>query len=139
MPVQMNWLSWLWRYLDELGDAIRQELGREPDDGDLLIALATAADSMTGRALRHSEVDLDGLSALVRSLRNQPNEADLLGKAEKVRQQKEHALEAGDSQSADRLRQDERRLTVESRRAHRDALNEIRRRLALGQQLEGSA
>lgn len=61
MPVQMNWLSWLWRYLDELGDAMRQELARAPDDGDLLIALATAADSMTGRALRHSGVDLDGL------------------------------------------------------------------------------
>lgn len=58
MPVQMNWLSWLWRYLDELGDAIRQELGREPDADYQLIALATAADSMTGRVLRHSGVDL---------------------------------------------------------------------------------
>lgn len=139
IPIQMNWLSWLWPYLDELGDGIRRELGREPDDGDLLIALATPADSVAGRALRHSGIDLDRLSAVVRCLRTQTNEADLSRKAEKVRQQKEQALDAGDSQTADQLREEERRLTMESRQAHRHAVDEIRRRLALHRQLKGPA
>jgi hypothetical protein len=50
------------------------------DDGDLLIALATAADSVTGRALRDSGVDLDRLSTVVRRVRTETNEAGLSGK-----------------------------------------------------------
>lgn len=135
----MNWLSWLWRHLDDLNEEIRQQLGREADDGDLLIALGSATDSLTGRALPESGVDLDTLARAVNRLRPHANQADLLRKAEAVRQQKEQALEVGDSETADRLRQEERRLSRESETLHLDALNEIRRRIGLEQRRGGSA
>lgn len=137
LPVQMNWVSWLWAHLNGLGDAIRQQLGREPDDGDLLIALGSARDSLTGRALRDAGVDVDDLAATVKRLRSQAHEADPLTAAEAIRQQKERAKEAGDSPAADRLREEERRLTDESRQAHRAALNGIHRRLDIDQWHEG--
>jgi hypothetical protein len=129
--VDGGWLSWLGRHLDELSKAIRRELGRSADDGDLLIALGSASESLTARALRDSGVDLDALAGLVERLRVEPNNADLRGKAEAVRQEKENALDAGDTATADRLRNRERGLTQESRRTHLDALAEIHRRLGV--------
>jgi hypothetical protein len=131
ISVDRNWLSWLGPHLDELHEAIRRELRREPDDGDLLIVLSSAADSLGARALRASAMDPDVLAIAVKRLRAQANDGDCHRKAEEVRQRKELALETEDRATADRLRQEERRLTIEGRRAQLDALSEIRRRLGL--------
>ena len=133
LPIDTAWLSWLWSHLDDLAAGIRREQRREPDDGDLLVALGSAADSLTGRSLRELGVDLDALPGVVERLRAQPNDADLERQADRVRQQKELAIDEGQRETAKQLRSEERRLTHEMRRSRADTLQAIRRHLGIDQ------
>jgi hypothetical protein len=62
--IDRGWLGGLGVVLDELGGEIRGELQRAPDIGDLLLALASAPDTLAGRALRELGADLDRLPAM---------------------------------------------------------------------------
>ena len=61
VPVDRAWFYGLDWDLAALTADIRRELQREPDTGDLLLALGFAAETPAGRALRELGVDLDGL------------------------------------------------------------------------------
>lgn len=51
--------------------AIRRELERPPDTGDLLLALGSAPDTLAAQALRELGVDLDKLEAAIEGKRDQ--------------------------------------------------------------------
>ena len=68
-PIDSTWFRGLELMLAALGKAIRHELGREPDPGDLLLVLASARETISGRAVSELGVDLDALQAAVERLR----------------------------------------------------------------------
>jgi ATP-dependent Clp protease ATP-binding subunit ClpC len=56
--IDRGWLGGLGVVVDELGGEIRRELQRAPETGDLLLALASASETLAGRALRELGADL---------------------------------------------------------------------------------
>jgi ATP-dependent Clp protease ATP-binding subunit ClpA len=59
------WLGDVCEALEGLSAEIRRELHRDPDSGDLLLALASATGGPAARALSELGVDLDALAAAV--------------------------------------------------------------------------
>ena len=131
------WAEGLSMHLNSLGREIDRGLGRDPDSGDLLLALACATEeTLAGRALSELGVDLDALQTAVDGARAkrglQTDEIDR--RAEEVRQAKEAAIEAGTFEEAARLRDRERELSAQPRAAQLvgpEALDEFRRRVGL--------
>ena len=109
---------------------IRRELRREPDTGDLLLALGCAADTPAGRALRELGINLDGLHTTVERVRAQSPPTDEQ-RIEQVRQEKERAIESQQWETANLLRDEERNLTRAHRRKAEALPREVRRLLGL--------
>jgi ATP-dependent Clp protease ATP-binding subunit ClpA len=65
------WLDGLEELLESLAQEIRDRLDREPDAGDLLLALACAPETISGQALSELGVDLDALAGAVTHARAQ--------------------------------------------------------------------
>jgi len=134
--VDAAWLDGLGPVLDRLVVEIRGQLGREPDAGDLLLALACAPDALPARALGELGVDLDALWGTIERVRQQVSRAreQLTEQTWEVRGAKEQALEAQEFERAAELRDQEREL-MEQAHTHTDmppeVLQEIRRRLGI--------
>jgi ATP-dependent Clp protease ATP-binding subunit ClpA len=136
VPVDVDWLDGLQDVLQQLGREIRQELGRNPDMGDLLLAMASARDTLGGEALGQIGVDLDVLWGALEQIRQRRSEEGkaLIYRLQQVRASKTEALEGQAFSEAAKLRDEEREL-VEQVHAQTSvgpqALREIRRRLGL--------
>ncbi len=106
---------------------IRAFLHREPDNGDLLVILATLPEGIVGRALKELGVDDGALdAALARARAAGPDEIE--DQLERARVSKDAAIDAGDFQEAARLRAEERRL---ERERDADLVGRVRVRLGL--------
>ncbi len=131
-----GWLDGLDPLLDRLAADIRRELGRQPDLGDLLLALACAPDTAASRALSELGVDLDALwGTIERARRQQSAEREQLARRiHEVSEAKEQALQARQFDHAASLRDQERELREQQRARHgvpAEALSEARRRLGI--------
>ena len=136
VPVDAAWLGGLGLGLESLAADIRRELGREPDGGDLLVALAGAQGTLAARALVELGVDLDELWGRVETARRELRDerAAVEHKLIGVRTDKEAAIEANDYPRAAQLRDRERELVEQLRRlgsASPIAFQEVRRRLGI--------
>ncbi|HEY3728036.1 MAG TPA: Clp protease N-terminal domain-containing protein [Solirubrobacteraceae bacterium] len=135
-PLDVAWLDGLGAALDRLALEIRGQLAREPDAGDLLLALACAPDTLPAQALGELGVDLDALWGTIERIRQRAARAreQLTQQISEVRAGKEHALEAQDFERAAALRDQEREL-LELAQARTviepELLEEIRRRLGI--------
>ncbi len=144
--IDPQWLDGLGALLNQLAREIRHELGREPDAGDLLLALACAQQTLVAQSLQQLGVDLDALWATIERQRQQVLAAqeELARKIEQVRAAKNRAIEAQQFDNAAQLRDQERGLTEQRRHEQRRALQarqdagvtpeilqDIRRRLGL--------
>jgi hypothetical protein len=142
------WLDGLGPGLDRLAGEIRGKLGREPDAGDLLLALACAPDMLPAQALSELGVDLDALWGTLERARAQATQAReqtrnarrrLSEQIHELRVAKEHAIEAQQFERAADLRDQERHLVEQQAHADQarpsedEALQEIRRRLGIPQ------
>jgi ATP-dependent Clp protease ATP-binding subunit ClpA len=138
-PTIAKWLEGLNILLDRLGREIRQGLDRDPDSGDLLVALACAQETLGGRALNELGVDPDALWTAIERIRRERLETmnELERQTEDVRQAKERAIEANDYEEAARQRDMERELSARQRGGRivgPEVLEQIRRRLGLPDQ-----
>jgi ATP-dependent Clp protease ATP-binding subunit ClpA len=130
------WFGGLGSVLERLAVEIRDELGREPDDGDLLLAFACAPEMLAGQALKELGVDPDEVWTTVEQLRRQASGArdELTQRIEEARSGKLRAIEAQDFQTAARWRDQERELEQQAR-AHTvvkpEVLHAIRRHLGI--------
>lgn len=70
-----SWFGELAADMNGLARAMRRQLGRPPDTGDLLLALACAGDTLAGQTLRALGVNLDQLQATIERKRGQPSAA----------------------------------------------------------------
>lgn len=134
MPVETPWPDGLGEVLAVLTREIRRGLGREPDDGDILLTVACAQETVAGRALRELGVDLDALWGTLERVREAVSEdrGALELKIEGLRDQKRDAIENERFQEAARLRDEQRRLTEQARsRSNEDLLRAVRARLGL--------
>jgi ATP-dependent Clp protease ATP-binding subunit ClpA len=131
------WFDGLGGVLNGLAREIRRELEREPDTGDLLLALTCASDTLAAQALHELGVSAEELPEVIERIRTQrpPSaEAQLAQRIEEVRQAKAQAIESQQFQTAARMRDQERELT---RQTLADAvvapevIQEICRRLGL--------
>jgi hypothetical protein len=134
--INAGWLDGLGPLLDRLGVDIREELGREPDPGDLLLVLASAQGTLTARALSELGVELDALWGTIEHVRQQHAGAreDLTRRIQDVCVAKEQAIEAQEFQTAARLRDQERELREQARAqsaVRPEVLPEIRRHLGI--------
>jgi Clp amino terminal domain, pathogenicity island component len=134
--IASGWLDGLGPVLNRLADEIRDELGREPDAGDLLLVLTAAPDSAPAQALEQLKVDVDELWGQVEHLRRQAQAAkrQLAEQIEQARLEKERGIESQHFQDAARHRDQERRLTEQQRTqklVSTETLQVIRRRLGL--------
>ncbi len=142
------WLDGLGAGLDRLADEIRGKLGRDPDAGDLLLALACAPNMLPAQALSELGVDLDALWGTLEHARAQAAQAreqtrrerqQLNDQIRELRVAKEQAIEAQQFERAAGLRDQERQLTEQQARADQasapedEVLQEIRRRLGIPQ------
>jgi ATP-dependent Clp protease ATP-binding subunit ClpA len=136
VPLEAGWLEGLRDMPHRLAGEIRQELNRDPDLGDLLLAMACAKETLAGKALEEIGVDLDALWGVLERIRQQQAEEGeaFARKIEEVRSQKRQALQDDRFQEAARLRDVERELLEKHRSepaVDPDVLAEIRRRLGL--------
>jgi len=137
------WLDGLGLVLDRLAVEIRGKLGREPDAGDLLLALACAPDTLPAQVLGELGVDLDALWGTIERVREQVTRVreqaarareQLAQQTREVRRAKQQAIEAQEFERAAGLRDQEREL-VEQAHAPTgmapEVLEEISRRLGI--------
>jgi ATP-dependent Clp protease ATP-binding subunit ClpA len=131
--IDQAWLPGLDAALDDLAREIRRELEREPDIGDLLIALTCTPDTLASRALRRLGIDPDQLAGEINTLRAeaQPAQQARAVRIEEVRQAKERAIESQDFEIASRMRDQERQLRQAHDIVEPEVLQEIRRHLGI--------
>ncbi|MGI9184707.1 MAG: UvrB/UvrC motif-containing protein [Solirubrobacteraceae bacterium] len=93
---------------------MERELGRPPDSGDLLLALASAPETRAAAALAALGVPLDGLAAAVERARAEsgPSEDDLSRQLAQARDGKQRAADSQEFETAAELRDEERRLVA---------------------------
>jgi ATP-dependent Clp protease ATP-binding subunit ClpA len=131
------WIDGLTPLLNRLAAEIRRELQREPDVGDLLLALACARGTLAGRALSALGVDLDRLWGTIEQLRAQASDAqgELGQQIEQVTKEKELAIASQEFDRAAQLRDRERELREQARASAAvqtdEALDAIRRHLGI--------
>lgn len=122
--------------LGQLEADLGRELGRAPDSGGLLLALACAPDTRAASALRASGVDLDVLKDAIERVRAhaEPSEAELTRKLEEVRRGKRGAVASEEFESAADLRDEERGLVqaVAAAAVKPEVIASIRACLGLG-------
>ena len=113
-----------------MADEIRRRLDRAPDTGDLLLALASAPDTLAGQALRELGSDLDGLAGMVERIRVQAwAEDELAHQILELTEAKEQAIK-----TVAQLRAQERELREQAHAraaGQPDVLNEIRRQIGI--------
>jgi ATP-dependent Clp protease ATP-binding subunit ClpA len=131
-----GWLDGLDPLLDRLAADIRRDLGRQPDPGDLLLALACAPDTPASRAISELGVDLDALwGTIERARRQQSAEREQLARRiHETAAAKQQALQARQFDHAASLRDQERELREQEHARHgvpADALREARRHLGI--------
>ena len=68
-PVDRGWFGGVADSLDGLATEIRQERGREPDPGDLLIVLASTPDTVVGDLISELGLDPDRLAETLEAVR----------------------------------------------------------------------
>ncbi len=128
--IDQAWFGGLGVVLDDLAAEIRCELERTPDTGDLLLALASAPDTLAGQALRELAANLDGLPGLVERIRAQALAKDELAqRIQELSEAKERAIE-----NLAQLRAQERELREQAHAraaAQPEVLQEIRRQLGI--------
>jgi ATP-dependent Clp protease ATP-binding subunit ClpA len=135
--IDAGWLHGLGPLLDSLAVDIRRELRRDPDPGDLLLALACAQNALTGRALSALGVDLDTMWGTIEQLRTQVFKAqhDIRHQIEGVCRAKAQAIEAKQFDRAAQLRDHERDLREQARAQTAvqmdEALDAVRHRLGI--------
>lgn len=135
-PMDVDWLGSLTEVIWPLGSEIRQELGRSPDLGDLLLAIACARGTVAGQALQEMAVDLDALWGAIERVRRQRSDEGegIVERLVEVRLQKDEALKTKQFDEAAKLRDEERDLVERARSGpvvSSEVLEEIRRRLGL--------
>jgi ATP-dependent Clp protease ATP-binding subunit ClpA len=128
--IDRGWLGGLGVVLDELAGEIRRELQRAPHMGDLLLALASARDTLAGRALRELGADLDRLPAMLERIRAQAlAEDELTQQIQQLTEAKERAIE---TVTQLRARERELREQVHARAAVKpEVLEKIRAQLGI--------
>jgi len=137
------WLDGLGAVLDQLAVEIRGKLRREPDAGDLLLALACAPDTLPAQVLGELGVDLDALWGTIERVREQVTRVreeaahareQLAQQTREVRRAKQQAIQMQEFERAAGLRDQEREL-VEQAHAPTgmapEVLQEISRRLGI--------
>jgi ATP-dependent Clp protease ATP-binding subunit ClpA len=128
--VDQAWFGGLGAILDDLAAEIRRERQRAPDTGDLLLAFASAPDTLAAQALRELGIDLDRLSGVVDRLRAHAlAEDELTLEIQKLTQAKEQAIE-----NVAQLRAQERELREQARArtaVQPAVIQEIRRQLGI--------
>ena len=135
--LDQEWFDGLGGVLDGLAREIRRELEREPDTGDLLLALACTPDTLAAQALHELGVNPEALPGVIQRLRAQrpPSaEAQLAQRIEEARQAKELAIEGQQFESAAQLRDQERELTQQTLAdavVAPEVIQEIRRQLGI--------
>jgi Clp amino terminal domain, pathogenicity island component/UvrB/uvrC motif len=134
--IDPGWLDGLGAILDRLAAEIRTELRRDPDAGDLLLALACAPQTLAGQALQTVGVDVDALWGTIEHDRRRASEDEeaLTRRIREVRGAKEQAIESREFEAAARLRDQERELVQQARARAAvapEALRAIRRRLGI--------
>ena len=114
--IDLAWLDGVGTLLNELGHEIRSGLDRDPDAGDLLLALA-CADKLAAATFRQLGMDAETLTKAVETARLERASSanELRRRLENVRQAKEHAIEAQEFERASELRDQERALSQELR------------------------
>jgi hypothetical protein len=137
------WLDGLAEILVPLAQEIRGKLGREPDAGDLLLALACAPDTIPGEALSELGVDLDALWGTIERARVQVTRAELQARqaqvrhdqeTRRVRRAKQDAIFSQEFERAVVLRDQERELLEQAPAltvVRPEVLQEITRRLGI--------
>jgi ATP-dependent Clp protease ATP-binding subunit ClpA len=106
---------------------IRGLLHREPDNGDLLVILATLPEGVVGRALAELGITDDALdAALTKARASGPDSID--DQIELAMRNKDQAIDQGDLAGAVSYREEERRL-AEARDV--DLIGQVRSRLGL--------
>ena len=121
-PIDRAWFDGLGALLNGLAREIRSGLGREPDTGDLLLALACAPEALAAQALRGAGVDLDELQTMI----------------ERQRTERLPAVQERARESTTQMRDEEQRLI----QAHEDdvvlpeVLQEIRQRLGVPRRVD---
>ncbi len=110
--VERSWLGGLANVLQGLQPDIERDLGRLPDSGDLLLALASAPDTRAAQALRAVGVELDALAAEVARVREAggPSAAELGRAIDRATRAKRTAAAAQEYETAAGLRDEETRL-----------------------------
>ncbi len=111
------WLDGLASLLNRLGSDIRRELHRDPDAGDLLLALACAPGTLTERAVTTLGVDLDALWGTIEQLRAEVAGAqdELERQIQQVASKKDLAITSQQFEQAAQLRDRERELREQAR------------------------
>jgi hypothetical protein len=113
-----------------IAPAIRAELGREADAGDLLVLLASIPESLVARTLAELRIDERGLDAALTEVRRQ-GPSPFEERIELLRSQRSDAEAEGDEYAAAQLRAEELR----ARREHSEQLlDRVRKRLGLGEE-----
>ena len=112
IQVDPAWLGELGPVLARLAADIRGQQGREPDAGDLLLALASMDGTLSGRAAGAVGIDAEALAGTVERLRKEASKAgeDRQRALEDVIRAKEDAIDAGRFEQAAELRDRERKL-----------------------------
>ncbi len=130
-----SWLGGLAATLDQLDPAIRDQLDRSPDSGDLLLVLASAPATRAAEALRTLGIHPDALVAAVQRARADiPISQDgLIAQLELVRRSKRDAAETEAYERAAELREEERELSaaLEGHAVSPQVLAEAMQRLGL--------
>jgi ATP-dependent Clp protease ATP-binding subunit ClpA len=140
-PIDQAWFDGLGAVLNGLAREIRRQLEREPDTGDLLLALAWAPDTLAAQALHQLGVNLDELPGVIERIRasQASAEKELAERIEEVRRAKEQAIESQQFQTAARMRDQERELTQQTRTVTvvaPEVIQQIRRQLGIPTQTD---
>jgi ATP-dependent Clp protease ATP-binding subunit ClpA len=133
--IDQAWFGGLGVVLDGLASEIRRRLQRAPDTGDLLLALASAPDTLAGQALRELGANLDGLPDTVERIRAQAlAEDELAQRIQALTEAKARAIE-----TVAQLRAQERDLREQAHArtaVQPEVLQEIRRQLSIPDQAD---
>jgi ATP-dependent Clp protease ATP-binding subunit ClpA len=110
--LERSWLDGLVPILRKLGREIERDLGRAPDTGDLVLALAAAPATRAGRALAALGLDPDALAREVERARDAdgPSTAELVRAIDKTNRAKQSAADQQEFEKAAELRDEEKRL-----------------------------
>jgi ATP-dependent Clp protease ATP-binding subunit ClpA len=134
--IDVAWFGGLGGVLNGLVREIHAELEREPDTGDLLLALGCTPDTLAAQALHELGVNPEALLGVIERVRGQrpsSGEAQLAQRIKEARQAKELAIESQDFQTAAAMRDQERELTQQARAdaVPPEVLQQIRRHLGI--------